>query len=104
MGWQARAEAERMAVNAPIQGSGADIIKIAMVRIADDIVYAPDAKEVRMILQVHDELLFEMPKDSIQAFAPKIKHIMESVVRLKVHLRVDAKAGLNWQEMRPLGL
>ncbi len=104
MGWQAKAEAERMAVNAPIQGSGADIIKIAMVHIADNILCASDAKEARMILQVHDELLFEIAKGRVADLAPKIKHLMETVTHLEVHLRVDAKSGPNWQEMQSLKL
>lgn len=98
-----KAAAERMAINAPIQGTGADIIKLAMVNVAK---YMNDKKisdKVRPLLQVHDELVYEVRKSDVKKVAEDIKGIMESVVNPKetggVVCKVDAKAGDNWNEM-----
>jgi DNA polymerase-1 len=96
----ARARALREAINAPIQGSAADIIKIAMLRL-------PQALEesklsARMLLQVHDELLFECPRTEVQATAQRVQEIMQGAYELRVPLKTDAKAGVNWAEMRAL--
>ena len=90
--------AERVAVNAPLQGSSADIIKLAMIKI-DNLINKKFAGEVKMILQVHDELVFEMDKNLVKKVVPAIQEIMSSVVKLKVPLTVDAKAGKNWEQM-----
>ena len=100
-----RAAAERTAINAPIQGTGADIIKIAMVRIDQLLEYGKE-KDVHLLLQVHDELVFEVKESRVGEFAPKIRKIMESVMEGKethgVPIIAEPKIGLNWGEMSPL--
>jgi DNA polymerase-1 len=91
-----RKGAERMAVNTPLQGTAADMIKVAMIKINKEL---PDSK---MLIQVHDELIFEVKKEEISKFAPKIKNIMENVLKLKVPIIVDIKTGDNWGEMKEL--
>ncbi len=99
-----RAAAERMAINAPIQGTEADIIKVAMARADEWIRKEKLDKEVFLLLQVHDELVYEVRKGLVQKIAPRIKEIMENVLPLKetigVPIVVDAKVGDNWGEMR----
>ena len=89
-----RGHAERNAVNAPIQGSAADIIKIAMIRIDE----ALREYQTRMVLQVHDELVFDAPKDELETVIPKIEKIMESATETKVPLVVESGYGANWLE------
>jgi DNA polymerase-1 len=91
-----RAFAERNAVNAPIQGSAADIIKVAMVRCARRL--QEGAFKTRMILQVHDELVFDVPKDELSRIQPLVKETMEQAVELQVPLVVDVSTGNNWLE------
>ena len=88
---------ERMALNAPIQGSAADILKLAMVRV-DEVIEEPS----RMLLTVHDELVFEVPEGEIKAVSAKVKKAMESCLKLDVPLEVDLAAGPNWSETKPL--
>ena len=90
----ARAYNERAAINAPLQGSAADVIKRAMIRIPD----ALEAKglKARMLLQVHDELLFEVPEDEAAATAQCVRGIMEDAAHLDVPLTVDVGMGTNW--------
>jgi DNA polymerase-1 len=97
----ARNRAEREAINSPVQGSAADIIKIAMIRLPDTLRKA--GVDARMILQVHDELVFECPAESAAAAEQTVRTVMEHVLSLKVPLRVDAKQGVNWEEMQPVG-
>jgi DNA polymerase-1 len=89
--------AERMAMNAPIQGSAADLIKIAMVRVHD----ALKAKGLRsrMLLQVHDELLFEAPEGEVETLEPLAREVMESAMSLAVPLKVDINVGLDWSQV-----
>ena len=94
-----RMSAERLAINAPIQGSAADIIKKAMVKI--DQALAAD-KDVKMVMQVHDELVFEVPKDRVEMLGKQIKTIMEHAVSLKVPLEVDLAYGENWESSHTL--
>ena len=100
-----RAAAERTAINAPIQGTGADIIKLAMVRIDEMLKYGEE-KDVHLILQVHDELVFEIKESRVAEFAPKIQKIMESVMEGKethgVPIIAEPKKGTNWGEMTAL--
>jgi DNA polymerase-1 len=100
--WQMKREAERMAVNAPIQGSAADIAKLAMIKVDEWIKREKLENDVRLLLQVHDELLFEISEKIIpehgRGVSARIKAIMESVAELKVPLVVDVKAGENWGE------
>ena len=96
---QWKREAEGMAVNMPIQGSATgDIIKLAMIKVDDWIKKEDLCDEIRLLLQVHDELLFEIKKDAVKKYAVKIKEIMESAAKLKVPLVVDIKSGENWGE------
>ncbi len=92
--------AERMAVNTPLQGTAADMIKVAMIEV-DKIL---DKNEIKMISQVHDELLFEVKSDKVEIYAKKIKKIMEEVIVLKVPIIVDVKAGDNWGELEQLSI
>ena len=97
--WQLKREAERMAINMPIQGSATgDIIKLAMIKVDGWVQKERLEDGVRMLLQVHDELLFEIKKDLVKTAIPKIKEIMEMAATLKVPLVVDVRAGPNWGE------
>lgn len=86
----------RAAANAPIQGSSADIIKIAMIRLHELL----KDYQANLLLQVHDELVFEVPPAEWTELEPKITAVMESAVNLKVPLRVEAHAGPNWMEAK----
>jgi len=92
--------AERMAINHPIQGTAADIIKITMIEC--DKIIAPQENEVRMVLQVHDELLFELTEEKILELAAKIKKTMEGIIKLDAPLKVDLEIGKNWGELEKL--
>lgn len=96
---QIRKGAERMAINTPLQGTAADIIKVAMIRIQELIGKNYQADEIKMLLQVHDELVFEVKDSLVKKTAVEIKEIMENVLKLKVPLGVDASIGDNWGEM-----
>ena len=89
-----RAAAERAAINAPMQGTAADIIKRAM--IAVDAWLQAEQPRVRMIMQVHDELVFEVHKDDVDAVAKQIHQLMENCTRLDVPLLVEVGRGENW--------
>ncbi|GJD75312.1 DNA polymerase I [Methylobacterium goesingense] len=95
-----RASVERQAINAPIQGSAADIIRRAMIRMEDAL--KAERLNVRMLLQVHDELVFEAPEDEVEKALPVITRIMVDApapaLTLKVPLVVEARAALNWEE------
>lgn len=99
---QVRKAAERMAINTPIQGTAADIIKVAMIKIQELIDKNYQSGEIKMLLQVHDELVFEVREDLVKKTAEEIKNIMETVIKLKVPLAVDASAGENWGEMEAI--
>ena len=92
--------AQRAAINTIVQGGSADIIKKAML----DVFEVCRATPVKMVMQVHDELIFELPKDALAEWAPKIKQLMENAVKLRVPLLAAAKAGSNWYEMEKLPL
>jgi DNA polymerase-1 len=92
-----RAAAERMALNAPIQGSSADIIKLAMLALAEE--FAARGLQARMILQVHDELVFDVPRREVDEVVPLVRECMEHACQLKVPLEVGIKAGPNWYDM-----
>jgi DNA polymerase-1 len=95
-----RGAGERMAINMPIQGTAADIQKIAMIRTADRV--AADGLRARLLLTVHDELLFEVPRDEVDALAALVRETMEAALPLSVPLVVDVKVGDNWEAMTPL--
>ncbi|MGM0441413.1 MAG: DNA polymerase I [Elusimicrobiota bacterium] len=90
---------ERIAINTPIQGSSADIIKAAMVSLDED--YDFNNGEVNLLLQIHDELLFSVPKNSVDRHREKIRKKMENAFSLKVPVKVEFKFGENWKDMRP---
>jgi DNA polymerase-1 len=92
-----RGGAERMAANAPIQGTASDIIKLAMVRLAA--VLEARGLGARMLLQVHDELLLEAPAGEVPVVRALLPEVMESVLALEVPLRVDVKDGADWAEV-----
>ncbi|MDX2178668.1 MAG: DNA polymerase I [Bryobacteraceae bacterium] len=94
----ARGFAERTAVNTPLQGTAADLIKLAMIRL--DAVLRADGWRSRMLLQVHDELVFEAPPAEAEALAKLVKREMEGVARLKVPLVVDTGIGENWRDAK----
>ncbi len=94
-----RSFAERMALNTPIQGSAADIIKLAMLKI--DQIINEGGFSAQMLLQIHDELLFEIDENELNFFAPLIKREMEEAYTLSVPLQVDLKWGSNWEELKP---
>lgn len=93
---QIRNTAERLAVNTPFQGSAADLIKKAMLNIQESI--EKMGLKGYMILQIHDELIFEVPDEEIEIFKQLIKEKMENVISLKVPLIVDVEIGKNWKE------
>ena len=92
-----RSFAERTAMNTPLQGSAADLIKIAMIEI--DRQLPAEGFAAKMILQVHDELLFEAPEKEIPRLKKLVKQSMENVQELKVPLIVDVNVGPNWRDM-----
>lgn len=92
-----RSQGERMAVNMPIQGSQADIIKKAMIEVARD--FTARHSSARLLLQIHDELLFEIKDDILEEETARIKHLMEGVVTLEVPLVVDIKIAPRWGDM-----
>ena len=95
-----RGAGERMAINMPIQGTAADIVKIAMIRVDERL--RRDAFRARLLLSVHDELLFEVPLDEVERLADMVRATMESAMPLAVPLTVDIKVGPNWESMTPL--
>jgi DNA polymerase-1 len=91
-----RAEAERMAINTPIQGTAADLIKMAMINIYQRL--NQECSRSKMLLQVHDELVFEIPEEELDTVVLMIKDKMEGVYALRVPLKVDINIGKNWEE------
>ncbi len=94
---QVREAAERMAINMPIQGTSADIIKIAMVNLHREM--KKRSLRSRLILQVHDELVFEVPPEEIDVMRGLVAEIMPQAMKLSVPLKIDIKLGKNWGEM-----
>ena len=89
---------ERTAVNTPIQGTSSDIIKLAMIEVSKKL--HREGFDARLLLQVHDDLLFECPADELPRLSKMVRIAMEEVVTLSVPLRVDIKVGKNWGEMK----
>jgi DNA polymerase-1 len=87
---------ERTAVNTPIQGTAADLIKLAMIRIADRL--RKDSWKSKMILQIHDELVFETPDSEVEKLSAIVKKEMEGAISLSVPVKVDVGVGANWFE------
>src|SRR5699024_11173363 len=96
--FNARSFAERTAMNSPIQGSAADIIKLAMVKYAQ----SEEAQKfnAELLLQIHDELIFDIPESEVEAFIPVIRDIMENAIDIDVPLKVDAGYGTDWNEVK----
>ena len=94
-----RAAGERAAINHPIQGTAADVIKIAMIRLAPRLAEA--SLTARLVLQVHDELLMEVPNGEVDRLVPILVDTMEGALKLDVPLTVDVKSGPRWDEMKP---
>ncbi len=95
-----RQAAERAAINMPFQGANADIMKLAMLKIYREIPYLRD----KLLLQVHDELIFELPPKEIKRYAKQVKVIMEGIVTLAVPLKVDVEVGENWNGLEKIDL
>jgi DNA polymerase-1 len=93
------AAGERMAINMPIQGTAADIMKIAMIRVAGRL--RSEGFRARLLLQVHDELLLEVPRDEVARLVPVVRETMEGALALDVPLTVDVKIGDDWESMTP---
>ncbi len=93
-----RKNGERMAINAPIQGTAADIIKIAMIRLHH--MLREEGFEARMILQVHDELIFEVPEAEVTSLEARVREIMEGAMTLDVPLKVAISVGPSWMEAK----
>lgn len=98
-----RAQAERMAINAPVQGTSADIIRIAMVRIHEYLTKEKLTNTAHLMLQVHDELVFEIKTEEVSQIVPILKKIMEEVLPLEetegVPMLAETKIGMNWDDM-----
>jgi DNA polymerase-1 len=95
---QVKAMAERIAINSPIQGTAADIIKLAMIHLQRDLI---DQKlQARLLLQVHDELILELPPEEEAVVGKLVREKMENAVKLKVPLKVDMGTGQNWFELK----
>jgi DNA polymerase-1 len=100
-----RGAGERMAINMPIQGTAADIIKIAMIRLPEKLRSArvdDRPLRARVLLQVHDELVLEVPRDEVDVVAQIVRSTMEGALKLDVPLTVDVKVGDDWESMKPL--
>jgi DNA polymerase-1 len=95
-----RGAGERMAINMPIQGTAADIIKIAMIRLAERL--RRQGQRAQMVLQVHDELLLELPRADLATVAPLVRETMETALKLDVPLDVELKSGDSWETMTPI--
>jgi len=87
-----------MAINMPVQGTSADIIKIAMINLAAEM--KKQKLKSKMLLQVHDELVFEVPEGEMDIMRALATRVMETAVKLSVPIKVDTKAGKNWGEMK----
>jgi DNA polymerase I len=94
--FQVAATGERMAINMPIQGMSADIVKLAMIKVHEEFESNPD---VKMILQVHDEIILEVKEELAEKVGARLKEIMQNVYKLKVPLVVDVEIGDNWGEI-----
>jgi DNA polymerase-1 len=97
---QLRGAGERMAINMPIQGTAADIMKIALIRLHERLLQ--ERSPARMLLSVHDEVLLEVPQAGVEALASVVREIMEGALKLDVPLDVDIKTGDDWESMTPM--
>lgn len=98
--FQARSSAERMALNMPVQGTAADVMKRAMLRLADGL--AERELRARMLLQVHDELIFELPAAETPDLIALLEDVMPTAIDMVVPLSIDIKTGPNWRDLTPV--
>ena len=96
--WQVKQAAERMAINMPVQGTSADIIKVAMVNLYREMQQC--RLKSKMLLQVHDELLFEVPEDEMKEMNELVPQIMSTAIELSIPVKVESKVGRNWGELK----
>ena len=89
---------KRIAINTPVQGSSADLIKLAMLKVADYL--ESTKKQTKMVLQVHDELIFEVPNDELEEVTEELRQIMETALPMDVPIKVDINLGQNWLEAK----
>ena len=89
---------KRIAINTPVQGSSADLIKVAMLKVADYL--ESTNKQTKMVLQVHDELIFEVPNNELEEVTEKLRRIMETALPMDVPIKVDINVGQNWLEAK----
>jgi DNA polymerase-1 len=92
-----RGNAERMAMNTPIQGTAADLMKLAMIEL--DRRLAEEEYQSKLTIQVHDEVLLDCPKNEVEAVKKLVVNVMENALQLSVPLRVNASVGANWMEL-----
>ena len=95
---QVREAAERMAINMPVQGTSADIIKVAMVKLYGEMQQRQLKRKI--LLQVHDELLFEVPQEEFEEMSQLVSETMSTSLKLSVPLKIDIKSGQNWGELK----
>ena len=93
-----RKTGERMAINSPIQGTAADIIKMAMIKIND--IFIKEGIQSKLVLQIHDELIFDVKKEELEKIINIVKYEMENIVKLKVPLKVSTDTGINWYDIK----
>ena len=96
--YRTRSMGERMALNTPIQGTSADIMKLAMIEIYKKL--EENHLESKMILQVHDEIIMDIKKDELEKLKVILKDAMENVVTLKVPLKIEINTGVNWYDAK----
>ena len=89
-----------MAINMPIQGTAADIMKIAMIRLRERL--RREGSAARLLLQVHDELVLEVPREEVATLVPLVREAMATAMPLDVPLDVDVKVGDDWERMTPV--
>jgi len=95
---QVREAAERMAINMPVQGTSADIIKVAMINLHQEM--QKRQLKSKLVLQVHDELLFEVPEPELEEMRQLVSQAMSTALELSVPLKVDINTGQNWEELK----
>jgi len=96
-----RSGAERMAINTPLQGTNADMVKKAMI-LTQKLIDQKYRDSVKMIIQVHDELVFEIKDSKVAKVSKEIQEIMKNIIKLKVPVVVDIEVGDNWGEMKKI--
>jgi DNA polymerase-1 len=90
-----------MAVNMPLQGTSSDIMKVAMIRVSDEL--ARSGLQARLLLQVHDELVLEADRSDVPAVTELLQRVMEGAAELSVPLETEVQAGPNWDDLSPVG-